>query len=88
MVAATIEERLEAVESELARLKAQFAPRPPSVIGRTAPDFLDRIYGAYADNEAFEEAVRYGREWRESFRRGDMEGDNSEGENGNAAVPA
>ncbi len=71
-MAATIEERLQAIEIELESVRAEIAATRPrhrgTIVGHTAPDFLQRIAGKYTGDSLFEEAVKYGREWRESFR--------------------
>lgn len=57
----TLEERIAAVEKEVKQLKqAKSAQRPEE------PRGWQRMVGIFADNPSFEEAVRYGREWRES----------------------
>lgn len=61
MATATLEERLTAVEAELAELKArQWSPLPErkGVTGRTAPDFLDRFVGIYENDEMAERMFR------------------------------
>ncbi|MEW6209638.1 MAG: hypothetical protein AB1631_14820 [Acidobacteriota bacterium] len=44
-------------------MKAQLEKSAPS-----QKDWLDEIYGAFADDPHFEEAMRLGREYRESLR--------------------
>lgn len=63
MASAPLEDRVAALEAEVARLKAK-------VDGKTqaGEDWLDTMWGAFANDPAFEEATRLGREWRESFR--------------------
>ena len=58
-----IEHRVAALEAEMARLKEQLENAVPS-----QGDWLDEIYGAFADDPHFEEAMRLGREYRESLR--------------------
>lgn len=58
-----LEARVKALEEEVARLKARL-DKPCN----TKEDWLDTIYGSFANDPAFEEAMRLGREWRESFR--------------------
>jgi hypothetical protein len=60
MATETLEKRLTAVEEELATLKKQLN-------GRRRPAW-ENIFGTFADSEGFEEAVRLGREYRESLR--------------------
>lgn len=63
MAAPEIEQRVAALEAEMARMKEQLekAVHPQG-------DWLDEIYGAFADDPNFEEAMRLGREYRESLR--------------------
>ena len=63
MAAVKIEERLAALEAEVARLKAKVEGG-----GRTSQDWLDTIWGAFANDPVYEEAMRLGREYRESLR--------------------
>jgi hypothetical protein len=60
-----IEHRVAALEAEVARLKKKLEKAYPS-----QGDWLDEIYGAFADDPHFEEAMRLGREYRESLRPG------------------
>jgi len=62
MTLAQIEHRLSAVEAELSRLKLAQTPRPR----RHPVETLDAIHGTFADDDAFEEAMRLGRKWRKS----------------------
>lgn len=55
-----LEERVAALERELAELKR--------VVGQAAPDggrWWETTFGRFRDDPTFEEAVRLGREWRE-----------------------
>ncbi len=64
MAAETLEQRVAAVEQELAQLKQQLQKE-------TQPDPLpwwEQIFGTFANSEAHEEATRLGREYRESLR--------------------
>ena len=58
MAAATIEERLSALEAEVARLKnqAESAMQP----------WWTEIRGTFKDDPIYVEAMRLGREWRDS----------------------
>ena len=58
-----IEHRVAALEAEMARVKEQLEKAVPS-----QGDWLDEIYGAFAGDPHFEEAMRLGREYRESLR--------------------
>jgi len=64
MTTEALEERLTAVEQELARIKDQITGSGSQ--GTPAP--WERLFGSFADSEAFDEAVRLGREYRESLR--------------------
>ncbi len=58
----TLEGRLTAVEKELAELK-QFVAK-----SQNGARWWERMFGSFADSEGFDEAVRLGREYRESLR--------------------
>lgn len=60
MTASTIEQRISVIENELAEIKARLAP--------AVAHPWDAVFGALADSEGFEEAVRLGRNYRESLR--------------------
>ncbi|MDB6007636.1 MAG: hypothetical protein JWR15_4623 [Prosthecobacter sp.] len=62
-MSATIEQRLESVETELAALKARFLEPQPWLSPSMQKDPLS-IFGASKDDPLFEEAVRLGEEWR------------------------
>jgi len=63
MATARLEARLTALEAEVARLKLlveqSASPRKT---------WTDKILGAFANDPAFDEAMRLGREYRESLR--------------------
>ena len=63
MASAPLEDRVAALEAEVARLRANVEGEK-----QTAPDWLDRIWGSFANDPLHEEAMRLGREWRESSR--------------------
>jgi hypothetical protein len=63
----TLEGRLTVVEKELAELKHLVAANN----SRSAPAWWEKLFGSFADSEGFEEAVRLGREYRESLRPND-----------------
>jgi hypothetical protein len=64
MTEARLERRVATLETEVARLKAVFEEK-------SGPDQLGwrRIVGSFANDPAFDEAMRLGREWRESVDR-------------------
>lgn len=57
-----LETRLALLEEEVRRLRMQVSREQGVVSGRTAPDFLERFAGIFADDPTFDEAVRLGRE--------------------------
>lgn len=58
----TLEQRLFALEQEVARLRAQIEK------AEAGPSGWDKVSGAFAYDADFLEAMRLGREWRESLR--------------------
>jgi hypothetical protein len=69
MATGTLEERMAAVEQELAQLKQKLqAETPPAPL-----PWWEQIFGTFANSEAHEEATRLGREYRESLRPKDDE---------------
>jgi hypothetical protein len=59
-----LENRISAVEQEIAQLKAErltSAKRHPI-------HALEKLHGTFEDDEAFREAMRLGRKWRDSYR--------------------
>jgi hypothetical protein len=69
MATGTIEERLTAVEQELAQLKQRLhAEASPASL-----PWWEQIFGTFANSEAHEEATRLGRQYRESLRPKDDE---------------
>jgi hypothetical protein len=64
MSTAEIEKRLTALEREIAHLKADHRQT-----SKAHPiDTLEKIHGTFEDDEAFRQAARLGRKWRESHR--------------------
>jgi hypothetical protein len=63
MAAAQLELRMAALESEMERLRQQIE-KPP------VPDkhWVEEIYGAFAGDDDFLEAMRLGRQYREAQR--------------------
>ena len=68
MATGTIEERLAALEAEVAQIRAQLRRERPGVIGRTAPDFLDTMFGIHANSPNFKEVTASIEEEREKER--------------------
>lgn len=69
MATTAIEERVTVLETELAEIKRQLnCMKPEPVI-----PWYDKIAGTFANSEGFEEAMRLGREYRESLRPKDDE---------------
>ena len=58
-----LERRIHALEAQIAWLKAELE----EVRGPQIP-WWEKISGSFANDPEFEEAMRLGREWRESFR--------------------
>ena len=63
MAVREIELRVARLENEVTQLKQKLA-QVPAPTG----DWLDDIYGAFDNDPHFEEAMRLGREYRESLR--------------------
>lgn len=69
MATGTLEERVTAVEQELAQLKQLLqSETTPATI-----PWWDKIAGTFAKSEHYDEAMRLGREYRESLRPRDDE---------------
>jgi hypothetical protein len=58
-----IEQRVATLEAEVMRLKEQVNEAVPS-----KGDWLDEIFGVFDNDPIYEEAMRLGREYRESLR--------------------
>lgn len=63
MAVSEIEQRVAALEADVARMKEQLEKVVPA-----QKDWLDEVYGAFEDDPIYEEAMRLGREYRESLR--------------------
>lgn len=61
MTALQLEERVAILEAEVGQLKKRLATRP--AVGKP---WWEQITGTFADDPAFEEAERLGREYREA----------------------
>lgn len=69
MTAPTLEERLTAIEKELAEIKQQLATDKPQPVIL----WWEQISGVFKDSPEFDEAMRLGREWRMAQRPKDEE---------------
>lgn len=69
MAEVSLEERISAVEREIAQLKQRLDGEQPAA---DVP-WWKKIVGVYKDDPEFVEAVRLGREYRESLRPPDYE---------------
>ena len=69
MATLSLEERVAVLESELEQLKQR---REQDKSGDAVP-WWKEIVGVFKDDPEFDEAMRLGREWRESFRPKDDE---------------
>ena len=58
-----LEERVAVLENEVARLKNSLAREVSAAI-----PWWERVHGSFAEEPGFDEAVRLGREYRESQR--------------------
>jgi hypothetical protein len=63
MSSENIESRVAALEGEVARLRAQL--EKPSAAEKP---WWEKIYGSFANDPLYEEAMRLGRQYRESLR--------------------
>ena len=66
-----MEERLTTLEQEMSQVKARLEREN----NQQENPWLTHVYGAFKDDPLFEEAVRYGREWRESQNVAENEAD-------------
>ena len=64
MATGSVEERRAALEAEVAHLKARLEAER----GTNSVPWWDEIFGTFADSEGHQEAMRLGREYRESLR--------------------
>ena len=63
MASSDLEKRLATLEAEVAKLKAESKKSAAN-----QRPWWEEIAGTFADDPAFEEAMRLGREWRDSFK--------------------
>ena len=69
MATETLEQRVAAIELELAQLKRQVHHGPPLA----SIPWWERIAGSFANSEHYDETMRLGREYRESQQPKDDE---------------
>jgi hypothetical protein len=62
MAEPSLKERVATLEAELAALKATLKDN------KKKKDWIEVIAGSFAHDPIYDEAMRLGREWRESFR--------------------
>ena len=60
-MAATLEERVAKLEDKVAKLTGEATEEKPKTL------WWECIAGTFQDNPEYDEAMRLGREWRESF---------------------
>ena len=60
-MANSLQQRIEIIERELAQLKQQIDTKDPR-------PWWEQIWGTFANDPSFEEAMRLGRKYRESLR--------------------
>jgi hypothetical protein len=63
MATMKLKDRVAALEAEVARLKVQLESS-----NRNSKDWVDKIAGSFANDPIYEEAMRLGRQYRESLR--------------------
>ena len=56
----SVEQRLEALEKQIAELREQLAS------GKPGPNDWERSFGMFANDPVYESAMKLGREWREA----------------------
>ena len=64
MSTTTLEERVAALEVEVAQLRSNSATAPE----KPQPPWWEKIFGAFANDPVYDEAMRLGRAYRESLR--------------------
>ena len=69
MASITLEERVKTLETELAEVKKQLTKE----LSAERVPWWEKIYGTFAESEEYDEAMRLGREYRESLRPKDDE---------------
>lgn len=69
MATITLEDRVTALEKELAQIKRRLEKEK----SQSPLPWWEQIFGTFANSEAYDEAMRLGREYRESLRPKDEE---------------
>src|SRR5213594_1534224 len=64
----TLEERVATLEAQVARLNQQLEQKNAGSSANAEDPWCKHVYGAFAGDPAFLEAMELGRQWRESFR--------------------
>ena len=67
MSAQSIEKRLAALEADIAEIRKRLDPSPANK-PEAAESWVDKIYGTFANDPIYDEAMRLGRKYRESLR--------------------
>ena len=69
MTRQTLQDRLDALETKVARLETDAtAPKRMAPTTQTMDEFLEDFSGIFEDDPIFLEAMKLGAEWRESSR--------------------
>ena len=64
----TLEDRVAALEAEVARLNQRLEEKNSGSTANADDPWRKYVYGAFAGDPAFLEEMELGRQWRESFR--------------------
>ena len=65
MAAQSVEQRLAALEAEVANLREELRGKNGQAKEPEKP-WIEKVYGAFANDPVYDEAMRLGREYRES----------------------
>ena len=85
--AQTLEDRVALLEAEVRHLRMELKRERGIVSGRTAPDFLDKFFGIFANDATFPEVVRLGQEWRYADRPPDDESEDNQSQGAEKPKP-